>query len=46
MLAYLQTWLALRTDRRAATTLDYGVMAGVLALAVITDVAEKVLTML
>jgi len=28
------------------TTLDYGVMAGVLALAVITDVVEKILTAL
>jgi len=46
MLAYLRTWLALKADRRAVTTLDYGVMAGVLALAVITDVVEKILTAL
>jgi hypothetical protein len=46
MMAYLKTWLALKADRRAVTTLDYGVMAGVMALAVITDVAERLLSAL
>jgi pilus assembly protein Flp/PilA len=36
MLEYLQTWLALRTDRRAVTALEYGVIAGVLAVVVVT----------
>ena len=42
MLAYLKTWLALKDDRRAVTALDYGMMTGVLAVAVVTDMAEKI----
>lgn len=29
-------WLALKTDRRAVTALEYGVIAGVLAVVVVT----------
>jgi pilus assembly protein Flp/PilA len=36
MLEYLQTWLALKADRRAVTALEYGVIAGVLAVVVVT----------
>ena len=36
MVEYLKTWLALRTDRRAVTALEYGVIAGVLAVVVVT----------
>jgi pilus assembly protein Flp/PilA len=36
MLTYLKTWLALRADRRAVTALEYGVIAGVLAVVVVT----------
>lgn len=36
MLNILTTWLALRTDRRAVTALEYGVIAGVLAVVVVT----------
>jgi pilus assembly protein Flp/PilA len=36
MFEYLKTWLALKTDRRAVTALEYGVIAGVLAVVVVT----------
>jgi pilus assembly protein Flp/PilA len=36
MLEYLNSWLALKTDRRAVTALEYGVIAGVLAVVVVT----------
>jgi pilus assembly protein Flp/PilA len=36
MLQFLNTWLALKTDRRAVTALEYGVIAGVLAVVVVT----------
>ncbi len=35
---YLKTWLELKTDRRAATALEYGVIAGVLAVVVVSRV--------
>jgi Flp pilus assembly pilin Flp len=35
MIEYLKTWLELKTDRRAVTALEYALMAGVLALAVL-----------
>jgi pilus assembly protein Flp/PilA len=35
MMEYLNTWLALRADRRAVTALEYGVIAGVLAVVVV-----------
>jgi pilus assembly protein Flp/PilA len=36
MIEYLKTWLELKTDRRAVTALEYGVIAGVLAVVVVT----------
>jgi pilus assembly protein Flp/PilA len=36
MIEYLKTWLTLKTDRRAVTALEYGVIAGVLAVVVVT----------
>jgi pilus assembly protein Flp/PilA len=36
MIAYLTTWLQIKTDRRAVTALEYGVIAGVLAVVVVT----------
>ena len=36
MIAYLHTWITLKTDRRAVTALEYGVIAGVLAVVVVT----------
>lgn len=35
MMEYLNTWLALQSDRRAVTALEYGVIAGVLAVVVV-----------
>ncbi len=36
MIEYVKTWLVLKTDRRAVTALEYGVIAGVLAVVVVT----------
>jgi pilus assembly protein Flp/PilA len=36
MIEYLKTWLELKTDRRGVTALEYGVIAGVLAVVVVT----------
>ena len=36
MIEYLKTWLELTVDRRAVTALEYGVIAGVLAVVVVT----------
>lgn len=36
MTEYLKTWLELKLDRRAVTALEYGVIAGVLAVVVVT----------
>jgi pilus assembly protein Flp/PilA len=36
MIAYLKTWLGLRTIRRAVTALEYALIAGLLAVAVLT----------
>jgi pilus assembly protein Flp/PilA len=35
MIEYMRTWLELKTDRRAVTALEYGVIAGVLAVVVV-----------
>ena len=34
MLSYLKTWLALKTDRRAVTALEYGLIAALIALGI------------
>lgn len=36
MIEYLTTWLQLKRDRRAVTALEYGVIAGILAVVVVT----------
>jgi pilus assembly protein Flp/PilA len=36
MLEYLKTWLELKVDRRAVTALEYGVIAGVMAVVLVT----------
>jgi Flp pilus assembly pilin Flp len=36
MIEYLKTWLELKTDRRAVTALEYGVIAGVVVTAFTT----------
>jgi pilus assembly protein Flp/PilA len=36
MIEFLTTWVALKTDRRAVTALEYGVIAGILAVVVVT----------
>ena len=36
VIEYLKSWLELKTDRRAVTALEYGVIAGVLAVVVVT----------
>lgn len=45
MTEYVKTWLALLGDRRAITSFDKGVIAGVLALAMATEMALGVLSM-
>jgi Flp pilus assembly pilin Flp len=35
MTEYLTTWLQLRTDRRAVTALEYGLIAGVIVAVVV-----------
>jgi hypothetical protein len=44
MMKHLETWLALMGDRRAVTSFDKGVIAGILALAVATEAALGVLS--
>lgn len=34
MIAYIKTWLELKTDRRAVTALEYGLIAGVIVATV------------
>ncbi len=36
MLSYLKTWLALKTDRRAVTALEYGLIAAVMGALIVT----------
>ena len=36
MIEYMKTWLELKTDRRAVTALEYGVIAGVMAVVLVT----------
>jgi len=39
MFAYLMTWMQLRTDRRAVTALEYGLIAALIAGVIVTAVA-------
>ncbi len=34
MLSYLKTWLELKTDRRAVTALEYGLIAALIAVGI------------
>lgn len=36
MLEYVSSWIALKTDRRAVTALEYGLIAGLIAVVIIT----------
>jgi hypothetical protein len=45
MIEYVKAWLALIDDRRAITSFDKGVIAGVLALAMATEMALGALSM-
>jgi pilus assembly protein Flp/PilA len=38
MFAYLMTWMQLRTDRRAVTAIEYGLIASLVAVAIVTAV--------
>ena len=38
MISYLKTWLDLKTDRRAVTALEYGLIAALIALGIVTAV--------
>ncbi len=38
MTEYLTTWLALKTDRRAVTAIEYGLIAALIAVVIITSV--------
>ncbi len=35
MLEYVTSWIALKTDRRAVTALEYGLIAGLIAVVII-----------
>ena len=35
MLEYLMTWMQLKTDRRAVTALEYGLIAGLVSVAIV-----------
>ena len=39
MISYLKTWLALKTDRRAVTALEYGLIAAAVAVVIVGSVA-------
>ncbi len=38
MLEYAKTWLSLRTDRKGVTALEYGLIAALIAVVIITAV--------
>jgi pilus assembly protein Flp/PilA len=38
MLAYLMTWMQLRSDRRAVTAIEYGLIAALVAVVIIGGV--------
>lgn len=39
MYEYAKTWIELKTDRRAVTALEYGLIAGLIAVAIVTAVS-------
>ncbi len=38
MIEYITTWLQLKTDRRAVTALEYGLIAALISVVIITGV--------
>jgi pilus assembly protein Flp/PilA len=40
MIEYLKTWLELKTDRRAVTMLEYGLIAALIAAVCVTAVSS------
>ncbi len=38
MLEYVNSWIALKTDRRAVTAMEYGIIAGLIAVVIIAAV--------
>ena len=38
MIDYVKTWLELKVDRRAVTALEYGLIAALIAVVIITSV--------
>ena len=38
MIEYAKTWLDLKLDRRAVTALEYGLIAGLIAVVIVTSV--------
>ncbi|MEJ0015831.1 MAG: Flp family type IVb pilin [Acetobacteraceae bacterium] len=38
MFSYLATWMQLKTDCRAVTALEYGLIAGLVAVVIVTGV--------
>jgi len=52
MMAFLKTWIALKTDRRAVTALEYGLIAAVIAAVMVvgastlgTNLSSKFVTL-
>ena len=39
MYEFLKTWIELKTDRRAVTALEYGLIAGLVAVVIVTAVS-------
>ena len=40
MYEFLKTWIELKTDRRAVTALEYGLIAGLVAVVIVTAVSS------
>ncbi|MGI4795250.1 MAG: Flp family type IVb pilin [Janthinobacterium lividum] len=40
MYEYLKTWLEMKTDRRAVTALEYGLIAALIAAVIVTGVTQ------
>jgi pilus assembly protein Flp/PilA len=40
MLEYMRTWLALRLDKRGVTAMEYGLIAALIAVVIITALTQ------
>lgn len=40
MIEYIKTWLELKTDKRAVTALEYGLIAALIAAVIVTAVSQ------